>query len=103
MDQHLPAQPMAGLERSCSSDWLRMGADSAGLTRIEAFFHGHAYDPHQHDTYAIGITLAGVQSFAYRGARADSLAGDVILLHPDEPHDGHAGAESGFRYRMAYV
>lgn len=78
-----------------------MGAGE--LLRIEAFFGGHAYDPHQHDTYGIGLTLAGVQSFDYRGARADSLAGDVIVLHPDETHDGRAGVEAGFYYRMAYI
>ena len=100
-----------GLERSCgatSCDWLRAapsrpGLERPGLERIEAFFAGHAFDPHRHDTYAIGITLSGLQSFAYRGARADSRAGNVIVLHPDEIHDGRAGAAPGFRYRMAYV
>ena len=74
-----------------------------GLERIEAFFLGHAYDPHRHDTYAIGYTLGGVQTFDYRGARADSLPGNVLVIHPDEVHDGRAGAETGFRYRMLYI
>ncbi|EHD21211.1 MULTISPECIES: AraC family ligand binding domain-containing protein [Brenneria] len=30
------------------------------MERIEAFFHGNAYEMHRHDTYAIGITLSGV-------------------------------------------
>jgi AraC-like DNA-binding protein len=51
----------------------------------------------------MGYTMGGVQSFDYRGSRQDSLAGDVIVLHPDETHDGRAGAESGFRYRMLYI
>jgi AraC-like DNA-binding protein len=95
-----------GLERSCGAapeDWLRPAPSQAGLERIEAFFAGHAFDPHRHDTYAIGITLDGLQCFAYRGARADSRAGNLIVLHPDEIHDGRAGAAAGFRYRMAYV
>lgn len=71
--------------------------------RIEAFFGGHAYDPHRHDTYAVGVTMGGVQSFDYRGSRVDSLAGHAIVLHPDEVHDGRAGAEGGFRYRMLYL
>jgi AraC-like DNA-binding protein len=94
------------LERSCTpspGDWIRLAPPQPGLERIEAFFSGHAYDPHRHDTYAIGYTLAGVQSFDYRGARADSRAGNVIVLHPDEVHDGRAGAEAGFRYRMLYI
>jgi AraC-like DNA-binding protein len=94
------------LERSCGParcDWIRLAPAQPGLERIEAYFAGHAYDPHRHDTYAIGYTLGGVQSFDYRGARADSLTGNVLVLHPDEVHDGRAGAETGFRYRMLYI
>ena len=74
-----------------------------GVERIDAYFTGHAYDPHRHDFYAIGYTLSGVQSFVYRGARANSVRGNVIVIHPDEVHDGRAGAEPGFRYRMIYL
>ncbi|HYZ27013.1 MAG TPA: AraC family ligand binding domain-containing protein, partial [Geminicoccaceae bacterium] len=94
------------LERSCgphSADWLKIAPSRPGLERIEAFFSGHGYDPHRHDTYAIGITLHGVQSFQYRGAPANSTAGQVFVLHPDELHDGHAGTAAGFRYRIVYV
>ncbi len=95
----------AGLERSCgaSDDWVSLAPDAPGLERIEARFGGHAYTPHRHDTYALGITLSGVQSFAYRGERRASVSGHVIVLHPDEVHDGEAGSEQGFRYRMIYV
>ncbi len=74
-----------------------------GLERIEAFFTGHAFDPHRHDTYAVGLTLSGVQCFTYRGEARDSLAGQAIVLHPDEVHDGRSGVETGFTYRMVYV
>ncbi|MFN3853848.1 MAG: AraC family transcriptional regulator [Phreatobacter sp.] len=80
-----------------------MARPCGGIERIEARFSGHAFDPHRHDTYAVGLTLAGVQSFTYRGARRDSLAGQAIVLHPDEVHDGRSGDGSGFAYRMAYV
>jgi AraC-like DNA-binding protein len=94
------------LERSCGPsprDWISHAPDMAGIERIEAFFTGHAYDPHRHDTYALGVTMSGVQSFDYRGSRADSRQGNVIVLHPDEVHDGRAGADEGFRYRMIYI
>jgi len=84
-------------------DWMRVAPAAGGLERIEAYFAGHAFDPHRHDTYAIGITLAGLQSFVYRGSRADSCASNLIIIHPDEVHDGRAGAAAGYRYRMAYV
>lgn len=84
-------------------DWLRHAPPQPGVQRLEAYFSGHAYDPHRHDTYAIGYTISGVQSFDYRGARADSTRGCAITLHPDECHDGRAGAPGGFHYRMLYV
>jgi len=97
------------LERSCAgascdrADWIRVAPDAPGLERIEACFAGHGYDPHRHDTYAVGLTLAGVQAFRYGGRSAASLPGQAVVLHPDEVHDGHAGAEGGFRYRLAYI
>lgn len=95
-----------GLERSCgasTADWIRAAPASPGFERIEAFFAGHAFDRHRHDTYAIGFTLQGVQSFRYRGAAEHSTPGHVFVLHPDEAHDGHAGTSAGFRYKLLYV
>ncbi|KRC78582.1 Multiple antibiotic resistance protein MarA [compost metagenome] len=84
-------------------DWIRRAAPSGHVERIEAYFSGRGYDMHRHDTYAIGRTLSGVQSFHYRRGFRHSLPGGTIVLHPDEAHDGQAGTEAGFRYRMIYV
>jgi AraC-like DNA-binding protein len=92
---------MRRLERSC--DWIRTAPGAPGIERIEAQFSGHGFDPHRHDTYAVGYTIAGVQAFRYRGAERASLPGQVFVLHPDETHDGHAGTAAGFRYRILYV
>lgn len=74
-----------------------------GIERIEAKFQGNGFDLHRHDTYAIGLTISGVQTFTYRGEARASLPGQVIVIHPDELHDGGAGTEAGLRYRMIYV
>ncbi|ABR80712.1 AraC family transcriptional regulator [Pseudomonas aeruginosa] len=84
-------------------DWVRRAPRQGAVERIEAYFAGHGYDPHRHDTYAIGQTLAGVQSFRYRHSQRHSLPGGCLVLHPDELHDGEAGSQEGFRYRMLYV
>jgi AraC-like DNA-binding protein len=89
------------LERSCG--WIRTAPSCRGFERVEACFCGHAFDPHRHDTYALGFTIAGVQSFRYRGASQHSLPGQSFVLHPDETHDDAAGTPAGFRYRIAYV
>ena len=106
MDQILNERSRPRLERSCGfspGDWVRTAPLQPAFERIEAYFSGHAYDPHRHDTYAIGYTLSGVQCFDYRGAPANSTAGHAIVLHPDEVHDGHSGSATGFRYRMLYL
>lgn len=95
-----------GLERSCAahpSDWYHSFGPAEGVELLRAWFGGHAYDKHRHDTYAIGLTETGVQAFDYRGAAETSTPGKVVVLHPDEMHDGHAGSEAGFGYRMVYV
>ncbi|MGC5015434.1 AraC family transcriptional regulator [Streptosporangium sp. DT93] len=82
---------------------LRFGPDAAGLERLEASLVGTAFAPHRHDTYAIGITLRGVQTFRYRGERRQCLPGEWHVLHPDEVHDGAAGTDEGFGYRIVYL
>lgn len=82
---------------------MRHTAAAAGVDLLEAWFQGPAYRQHRHDTYAIGLTERGVQAFAYRGAVHISRPGDVVVLHPDELHDGYAGAAGGFGYRLLYV
>ncbi|UCU98553.1 AraC family transcriptional regulator [Acidovorax radicis] len=88
---------------SAPVEWVRHAEPIDGVKRIEARFHGKAYAMHRHDTYGFGSTLAGVQSFNYRRTRRDSLPGHTMVLHPDEPHDGQAGTDEGFEYRMVYV
>lgn len=67
-------------------DWVQHATRPGKIERIEAYFGGYGYAPHRHDTYAIGLTLAGVQSFQYRRAQRHSLPGTILVLHPDELH-----------------
>ncbi|TIW40453.1 MAG: AraC family transcriptional regulator, partial [Mesorhizobium sp.] len=71
MSHSLDGEAFQGLGRLCvdaAENCVISAPDSAGMERIEARFHGSAFDLHRHDTYAIGVTLHGVQSFRYRGA-----------------------------------
>jgi AraC-like DNA-binding protein len=44
-----------------------------------------------------------VQAFRYRGSKRVSLPGQLVVLHPDETHDGAPGTDDGFGYRSLYV
>jgi AraC-like DNA-binding protein len=93
-----------GLERSCGArDWVRAGTSRPGFERVEASFHTMAFAPHRHDSYAIGVTMRGVQSFGYRGTTQHSFRGCAFVIHPDETHDGRAGTAEGYGYRILYV
>ena len=104
MVEKLGGVDTVGLERSCSrrGDSIRFGAGALGLERAEVYLSSQAYAPHRHDTYAIGVTTAGVQTFRYRGTRRVCLPGQLHVLHPDETHDGAAGTTDGFGYRILY-
>ena len=73
------------------------------IERVTNRLLGAAFSPHRHDTYTVALTMAGVQAFNYRGKTRHSLPGQVLILHPDELHDGHCQDESGFSYQAAYV
>jgi AraC-like DNA-binding protein len=95
-----------GLERSCddlAAGWLRSTNPEHGVELFEAWFPGSAYHKHRHDTYAICLPTHGILAFDYRGASEISRPGQVVVLHPDEIHDGHAGTQAGFGYRQLYV
>jgi AraC-like DNA-binding protein len=74
-----------------------------GIEMMRASFFGHAFSAHRHDTYGIGLTTLGVQTFDYRGETRQSPCGHAFVLHPDEMHDGRAGDARGFGYQIAYV
>jgi AraC-like DNA-binding protein len=96
-----------GLEGLCepglSRARIRIGPWGDGIERLEAGFLGRPFAPHRHDTYAIGITLSGTLVFRYRGAEWRCLPGQCHILHPDELHDGAAGSDAGFVYRIVYI
>jgi AraC-like DNA-binding protein len=106
MTTHPSESGGAGLERLCgesASDWVRQTDVVGGVELFEARLQRLNYRRHRHDTYAISLTESGVLTFGFRGASHVSLPGQVVVLHPDEQHDGRAGAEAGFGYRQLYV
>jgi AraC-like DNA-binding protein len=103
LEQSLPGRLERSCERGADPDRIRIGRGAPGIERLAARFHGRAFAPHRHDTYAIGVTISGVQTFRYRGVQRHCQPGQCHILHPDELHDGAAGTEEGFSYRIAYV
>lgn len=73
-----------------------------GLELLRARFVRHAFMPHVHETYAIGVIEAGAERFRYRGAQWTAPSGSVVVIPPQEAHTGSAADAGGWTYRMLY-
>jgi AraC-like DNA-binding protein len=86
------------------NDWASYWCSPDGLLEaMHAYFRGHVYHRHSHETYSFGLTETGSQGFTCRGAGHVSTAGMVMAFNPDDPHDGHAATAGGFTYRMIHM
>ncbi|WP_224361211.1 AraC family transcriptional regulator [Hyalangium versicolor] len=96
--------PGSARARPPGDDWVDVTRDSAtSIETIRAHFTGHAYDPHFHAEYLVGVTEQGLQEFSCRRALHRSTPGRVILIEPGETHDGQARGDEGFTYLMLYL
>lgn len=84
-------------------EWAHWHANKHGVELLEAGFVKHVYERHIHESYAVGITLSGVQRFWCRGETHNSIPGHVIAINPGDAHDGRSGTSDGYSYRMIYV
>ena len=85
-------------------NWIELKQDAtSGIETVRAHFEGHAYDPHWHDSYLVGITEQGLQQFNCRRQQHNSTPGKVFLLEPGDIHDGMAPEAGGFTYRTLYL
>lgn len=90
-------RPPAAGEAVCF--WRPVGVPD--LDCAAAQFITHRYPMHRHDAYVIAVIEAGVEALTARGARWRAAPGQIVLLNPDELHDGQA-AGPAFRYRVFY-
>jgi AraC-like DNA-binding protein len=73
-----------------------------GISFFKARFVHHAYSKHAHDEYAIGASESGTETFHCRGYQHLATPGSLILVNPEDLHDGRAVGD-GYSYRMIYV
>src|SRR5688500_12922851 len=73
-----------------------------GVSFFKATFLHHAFGKHAHEEYALGASESGIETFQCPGDRHWATPGSLILVNPDEMHDGRAVGD-GYSYRMIYV
>jgi AraC-like DNA-binding protein len=82
--------------------WRPNGFEGVELLRADA--STHRYARHSHEGYAIGVVEAGAHAFAARGKRWTAIPGRIVIVNPDDAHDGGPAArDGGYSYRMMYV
>ncbi len=67
-----------------------------------ARFRRHRYDLHTHPTYVIALVTDGCERVRIGRRREDVPTGTILVVNPEEVHDGEAGCEAGWTYRTFY-
>jgi AraC-like DNA-binding protein len=80
--------------------WRHAAFRELGL--LAARFREHRYDRHTHDGYVIALITEGCERVRVGRQEVLAPAGSVLVVNPEEWHDGEAGAEQGWAYRTFY-
>lgn len=75
-----------------------------GIDLLRSAGSTHRYARHSHEGYALGIVEGGAHAFTARGQRWTAVPGRIIVVNPDDAHDGGPAArDDAYSYRMIYV
>lgn len=70
-------------------------------------FEAVGFPKHSHETYSLGLILAGRSRTFLRGGQREVQAGEVVLIEPGEVHacnpEPYAGESGGWSYRMLHL
>ncbi|MCE0495053.1 helix-turn-helix transcriptional regulator [Vibrio salinus] len=70
------------------------------INLIEADYHEFEFNRHYHLDFHIGLITGGAQRFYHKGFQHSVGHGEVVIMHPDELHDGRAMFDSGYQVRV---
>ena len=73
---------------------------SQSISLITADYKKFAFPRHYHLDFHIGLITHGQQKFQHNGTTYHAGNGQIIIMPPDELHDGHALLDSGYRSRV---
>jgi AraC-like DNA-binding protein len=72
------------------------------LELLKATFVKHAFPPHTHEGYVIGLVESGVEMFHREKELHVATPNKIILVNPNQLHTGYAGVPEGWTYRTLY-
>ncbi|QBF26793.1 AraC family transcriptional regulator [Pseudomonas tructae] len=71
-----------------------------GVRLIDARYQHFAFPRHFHLEYHIGLMVVGQQRYAAAGTRQLAGPGDILLMAPEQVHDGASADEQGYGMRI---
>lgn len=80
--------------------WRHAAFRDLGLLR--ARFRQHRYERHTHPDYVIALITEGCERVRIGNTTVHAPAGSVLVVNPEEWHDGEAGIDEGWAYRTFY-
>lgn len=80
--------------------WRHAAFRELGL--LAARFREHRYERHTHEGYVVALITEGCERVRIGRQEVLAPAGSVLVVNPEEWHDGEAGAEQGWAYRTFY-
>ncbi|MBL1138366.1 MAG: AraC family transcriptional regulator [Armatimonadetes bacterium] len=78
----------------------------SSVTEVELLYAKYvhfSFDKHYHEEYALGVVETGIHAFWYRGGFHTGSPGQIVTYQPGEIHNGQAGSDEIWRYRMFYI
>lgn len=82
---------------------FRRARHREGVELYRAHIVRHAFEPHSHDAFGLGVVEQGVERFRYRGGEHLAGSGALVTMNPALLHTGRAETAAGWHYRMLYV
>ncbi len=70
------------------------------INLIDAHYQNFAFKRHYHLDYHLGLITQGQQQYFYQGEKHIAGAGQLVIMPPDEIHDGQAKEQSGYRVKV---
>ncbi len=87
-----------------SSEQIKFWHDPVldNLELLHARYVTHAFAPHTHEGYVIGVIEQGAEQFMYQRDRHVAGTGSIVLINPGEVHTGSSATDDGWTYRTLY-
>ena len=74
-----------------------------GVELVSVAYRGRTFPLHLHPEYVVGTVIGGTEELRAGGANHVVGVGDVLRLHPGEPHANRCLGDETLRYRVFYL